>query len=260
MRAIRITYLSQRTHDKHGRGARLRSVTRASLSGLCVWVTVGAATTVGVAWGIALTGELDVTWPRAANIPDAYFGAEGGWIVWVSAGRWSDRLVAQSNVGLVLYPDATLPDWSSLESHCLARSAAAGPSQRSWDQVWFVTEDAAGWPFRALWSRRDDTTSRIYQADFRTFGRAPRSRDMTTPFLGDLRTPLERVPKRVLTVGFAADTAFWGGALWCIIRGPGALRRWHRAKHRRCLRCGYQLATPTQPICPECGTPVAATK
>lgn len=195
-----------------------------------------------------------------ANIPDAYFGADGGWIVEITSGWGSDRLSAKANSELNLYANDTLPGWSSLESHCLARSAAAG-SRDPWNQAWLVTEDAAGWPCRALWSRRDDNWfGGLFQnAERRTFGEMPQFDPLATPSVVDLSALIERVPKRVLAVGFVADTAFWGGLLWCIIRGPGALRRWHRMKLRRCMRCGYQLATPAQPICPECGTPATTT-
>jgi hypothetical protein len=234
----------------------LHIMRRSTLGALCMWLSVGSAITVAVAWGFAIAGEGERQPPQATNIADPRVAADGGWIVWVVRGLGSDRLIAQGNVALVLEPDTALPRWSSLEGHCLARSAASGATRQPWDQVWFVTEDAAGWPFRALWSRRDDTTTLSRHVDFRTFGAAPRQwTDLSKPPVADARTTIERLPLRVLVAGFVADAAIWGGVIWCVLRGPSALRRWHRARRHRCVRCGYQLAMPMQPLCPECGTP-----
>ena len=37
----------------------------------------------------------------------------------------------------------------------------------------------------------------------------------------------------------------------CFVRGP--VRRWHRRRRNRCVRCGYNLTGLTEPRCPECG-------
>lgn len=56
--------------------------------------------------------------------------------------------------------------------------------------------------------------------------------------------------------GLIANTAFWGGAWWCVLFVPGMVRRRNRVRRGRCPSCGYDLsAGQAGGVCPECGTP-----
>ena len=47
------------------------------------------------------------------------------------------------------------------------------------------------------------------------------------------------------------------GAYPAIAFSRGPLRRWHRRRLGRCLKCGYDLSGNVSGVCPECGTPVS---
>jgi hypothetical protein len=66
--------------------------------------------------------------------------------------------------------------------------------------------------------------------------------------------------------GFALYTVFYGALAWGMWWIPGAMRRVHRRRAGRCVRCGYDLAGLTARgdatgrvdavsvvVCPECG-------
>jgi hypothetical protein len=63
------------------------------------------------------------------------------------------------------------------------------------------------------------------------------------------------IPLRVEWKGMFAGSALYTGVVGLAFL-PLALRRWSRARHGRCLSCGYELAG--LPTCPECGRTPAA--
>jgi len=69
--------------------------------------------------------------------------------------------------------------------------------------------------------------------------------------------PVGRVlPLVPLPLGFAVNSAAYGGAVLMLIVAPGALRRRRRRARGQCPACGYDLAgLAAKGACPECGTP-----
>ena len=54
--------------------------------------------------------------------------------------------------------------------------------------------------------------------------------------------------------GLLADTILYATASGLVIRAPGAIRRLHRRRAGRCVRCAYDLrGLPAGAQCPECG-------
>ncbi|MCH8259450.1 MAG: hypothetical protein IIC46_04515 [Planctomycetes bacterium] len=65
------------------------------------------------------------------------------------------------------------------------------------------------------------------------------------------------LPYRVLLLGFAINTIFYGAILWSLTLGPITARRMIRRKRGRCIKCAYDLrgtsGGDSEGGCPECG-------
>jgi hypothetical protein len=62
------------------------------------------------------------------------------------------------------------------------------------------------------------------------------------------------LPLTPLWPGFAVNALLYGGACWMLMWSASAVRRRHRAKHNRCVWCGYSRdGLPRERVCPECG-------
>lgn len=64
---------------------------------------------------------------------------------------------------------------------------------------------------------------------------------------------IDFLPCRPLILGFTANTALYATALVLLIRGPGAMRRWHRRRSGCCVECGYSSIGNLTGVCSECG-------
>jgi hypothetical protein len=70
---------------------------------------------------------------------------------------------------------------------------------------------------------------------------------------------LRALPLSPLWTGTMGNIAFYSLLLWCLARGPKALRRLIRTRQGRCLECGYDLCGSNDQ-CPECGTRIPSHK
>lgn len=62
------------------------------------------------------------------------------------------------------------------------------------------------------------------------------------------------VPAEILPLGLAANTAFYASAWWVAIFGLARSRRWNRQRRGLCARCAYDLrGLENGAKCPECG-------
>jgi hypothetical protein len=209
----------------------------------CVWLLVGAAVNVALAWGIAMyessrygtvarhledgSGKyLSGPWPSAkpAGWPDdpnpPIYQADAPWItcrMWVT-----------------LYP---APDGGAV-----ARST---PSRvQRWD---------IGWPLKSMawevWTR--EMWGGVWEVVPRSMWREGMAMGTRTNF----GVAMPRVPLMADWPRLAASAMMWGGAFWLV---SGGVRRWRRAWRRergRCVRCGYdRRGLPASAKCPECGT------
>lgn len=111
--------------------------------------------------------------------------------------------------------------------------------------------DARGWPLPALWCEYaflHDTEPMLgvrggisvrgidSPKGIRTYGGAPVA-----------------IPLRPIWSGLAINALFFAVLWWAVLLGPGAVRRWLRARRSACVRCGYDLRGLPEAGCPECG-------
>jgi len=122
----------------------------------------------------------------------------------------------------------------------------------------------AGWPMLALVGYGTMDVSTCIAKDFvhvdRTWpyhlpkwlGTKPDQRREPYPGVYVLRF----VPRKPLLIGFAVNTALFGGTSWMLICGPFALRRRLRQVRGSCISCGYDLRGAPHKLCPECDKPL----
>ncbi len=56
--------------------------------------------------------------------------------------------------------------------------------------------------------------------------------------------------------GLAINTLFYTVVIWLLWSTPFAVRQcihWHRVRHGKCVKCGYDLRGAEHDVCPECG-------
>jgi hypothetical protein len=212
-----------------GRGRH--TLFRLVLIRVLVFAAIGAAATVLVAWGSVLYGPL-VRDERLARVD-----------------RW---------------PIAVPAHWPATPNERYVISAAG--ARYTFDVAWqpgqpeptYTLEMRSyGSPAGALVLARLHTRGPAGRSDPVIVGRRP------------LETPLSLVPDwpswldqrdwfptDPLWPGFLVDTAFWGGAAFCVWwsgrGGAGFVRRGVRRRRGRCVGCGYELKGLA--VCPECGS------
>lgn len=206
---------------------------------LGVAAVVGAATTVVVAWRIAVPVLRPPTNP----------GAEPGYIS-SSTGGWYFRVREEHNTTVVTgaalsaraielqrgtVGTTVLPAWSRMHQSLPVDQIGAR-----------ITERGFGWP--AVAPHYAEYTDPLGTVTIdRGWGRGSRfSRDYL---------PLAIAPR-----GFALDTALFTLAAWPVVRvlpvfllNPRWIRRTLRRRRGRCIRCGYALQGRLDAGCPECG-------
>ncbi len=126
-------------------------------------------------------------------------------------------------------------------------------TSRDWDSLEQSTqglEDAAGWPFPALWCAYDAPMS---------WEPAPRA---LTPVFGysidagsapSVVATVKALPLHPVWGGLALNTLIWGSVWFAGVSGVGAAKRGWRRRRQRCVGCGYDLRGAASVQCPECG-------
>ena len=199
----------------------------------------GAVVNVAVAWGCALWAPLTsatVEWPRSRAVQ---------LMEERQLSPSSDEYVFAHDIegfGLTLIV-AMLDPYAHLDAE-IARSRLG---------AWLVVT-YAGSPLRAL------------QGEFRGIGRDFKE------VVGTMQEPVGGVvinnelrkrvggfppllPLRPIWPGFAINTILFAAALWLLIPGPFALRRFIRRRRGQCVKCGYPVGESA--MCTECGRELA---
>jgi hypothetical protein len=218
---------------------------------IIVCVTLGALTTLALAWGPEVwrvvswkpgqpVGTVDLftyesTAPdgrvyRASCRDQGFRGEE--WTL--DPKELTAALEPQLETGP--WPKRTPPNWVPWPKPDRQKEDGSSLFQHS-------SATACGWPARSLCYRSLTTESnRTYDIS--------QSGEVLWVWGGYSHA----LPGSVIWRGLLADTLLFGGAFWLLIRWPGGLRRWRRRRSGHCIACGYNrrgLSDAAQ--CPECG-------
>ena len=223
---------------------------------IAVFLLAGLVVSVAVAWGCAVTIDVDsparseqrtitVTAPREIWIVATQSRA-GAKIVISRRHRYDTEVKAVS--GFSVPPEDLVPSWSQLQRppHRFEDRSCHGVSQ---------VVDSRGWPLRMLWSEPVTT----YWCDTTTH--------QSNPVAGGIATSLREwnslygdvfprtLPLRPIWSGISVNTVLYAAILWVLSGGPFFLRRRLRLRRGLCPSCAYPMGA--SPTCTECGKTLA---
>lgn len=231
-----------------------------------VLATLGAVTSVVVAWGLALIphGKVTAAGPSGLIRTIGYKLSEPfvvrfqqdvrtqetflRWNVYPVTAWDQDRIAELSQLKQSGAIDSVRNDMRSWERYLVASDVPELPS----DLLRIAPSDPAlraakfeilhGWPMRCLRS-----VTLVVGNDS-----GPVSQTETgVLWLGSSRsTYLAYLP---LFPGLLLNTAFYGSIYFALGLGFVSLRRTRRRRRGQCPRCAYDLRATTAPVCPECG-------
>lgn len=199
---------------------------------------LGLASTLAIAWGIALRGPAAVDEGVSFRDRRSADGEGLGRIVL----RWS-RAPGLTSYQATVYPtcistsgaddaspEEVLPRWARAEVLPWSVGRRAWPEGSGEEATSGIR--VYGWPFPSMWG------------EFAAGGRSV--------------AWAERVPTRPLWRGLAMDSVLLGAVWWVVIVTPGLAVWTVRAWRGCCMVCGYSLEGlpepgPRSPCCPECG-------
>ncbi|MFG0330326.1 MAG: ankyrin repeat domain-containing protein [Phycisphaerales bacterium] len=212
-----------------------------------LYLGLGAATTVGVAWLLAaipfkfaaleLVGEEVV-----GDWKVLHYDGPGAWVV----------IRVDPEMGSVL---AIVDRTQALELP-VASEVLEMPVRES---EWGATEEARGWPapaLRCLWRFVDDRVmieNGIETKPWDSVASSPWDESFVREFFVRRQRAL---PTKPILSGVVIDSLFWA-AIWIVLSSlaaaPLSTARWWRGRTGKCRRCGYQLAQSQSDQCSECG-------
>ena len=144
-------------------------------------------------------------------------------------------------------PRSLVPRWSGFNEPSARLSRGEIDSEDRW-------VEARGWPAYSMWYEADSSTYAFVGDPIPVRGGYQVSR-WPPGKLGHISLP-RAIPLRLLPLGFCISTAFYAIILWIICSARVFLKSYWRKKHGLCQSCAYPVGT--NPLCTECGKPVAA--
>lgn len=225
-----------------------------------LWLTVGAATTVLVAWALALTQSIPspMVYAREPLPPDM-----GPASMLNGTGVLVSARVSRSYELYITRPEGShpwhFPSGSRVKDILKVVRPWARPIAAPWrfGLAWphgrhhtMQAIVARGWPVTATWcmytSHQAAGTLQPYRG-----GISLSRRDALTNLDPGNRIFLPCLP---VWPGFAINTLLYAVVTWGLFQVPFAIRRWRRGRLGRCTKCGYDLhGLPQGAPCPECG-------
>lgn len=236
---------------------------------MALLVGLGAATTVGVAWGIAATGfdlaTLDQNLPSHFEVGEPpnptsveWTPVKVGWTyVAVEQGRFKERW----SVGDTGFDLAFVLSQANLEHFEDWRSAPLQvhpPIPETRDAFW--GEHHFGWPLPAMFavSHGLDLDAPVLQfgcSSLVTLGWGGKPAVGELPFLSRHRPGRIDLPVGIMWRGFAMNTIVYASAWWSVLFGVEFARRAMRRRRGLCVVCAYSRAgLAAGVVCPECGS------
>ncbi|MCH8152134.1 MAG: hypothetical protein IH830_07150 [Planctomycetes bacterium] len=201
---------------------------------LAVFLLLGAALNVAIAWGCALgskrylsTMHSHPAW-RTKRVVE-----HEGWMLHTQARIGTLRAMARrpyTDSAATKVPAGSFPRWCSIRELPALRPA-------SWvtEGVWEIQSDwAYGWPCVSMWHQVSDHT-RLWPGS-------------SSAYLWGRHLPI-----KIVWFGFVVNSLFYAGVLCLLLYGSFTLRRHTRRKRGLCLACGYDLRHAEHDACPECG-------
>jgi len=220
------------------------------VSGVTVWLVVGATMSVVVAWSLAITARhanLDADRETARTVVTAaevvYIGRVSKTVgmTWAS-GSW-ERKPALVGRYRDLNQDL-IPPWSGLAepTEVFANGLADGSSREV---------VAYGWPVPALWMQ----ISRIELKESAVVTNEGASGSVALPWFPDKQVGGNNLGPRTLPIrpvwrGLVVDSCLYAIVLSVLAVGAQRAIRRHRVRRGLCPRCRYRL---TSNMCTECG-------
>ncbi len=227
---------------------------------------LGAATTVGVAWGIAVVGVR--TLQQAEEDEFTTRCDDTGTVYWVHTSYFSPG-------SLELYTRIVDPDTGTADGSFLiewgmgVRRRLPAPQESPPIHFQPVSPPATvrremqfGWPLRCFWGAEDAyfDGSSVHDLGrtniWRVVSTGPRAK-LWPAFVrvGDDGTRTVDVPLGVIRGPFAINTAVYASAWWSVLFGLGMARRALRRRRGLCVVCAYSRAgLAAGAVCPECGS------
>ena len=185
-----------------------------------VFLLAGAVVNVAVAWGCA-------RWPR-----DIFFISSANTVAlsFQDIAWWNKHVAA-------VFPCHAESGWKTREVGIEASIVVSAVSLSGHVAAIHV---ASGWPARSLsgefWGSYGD-------------GKPPQWSERRAVVVDMNRSFV--IPVRPIWPGFAVNTLIYAAALWLLIPGPFALRRFVRVKRGLCPACCYPMGESA--VCSECG-------
>jgi hypothetical protein len=234
-------------------------------------LALGAATTVGVSWGLAcmdmhnrgLRSDQRIR-PERGPIAHNYMGGPADGIsvkVFTDCGR---IVVASTCYGPDYQAFVGIPIGDGVADATEPPDRIVPVSVRSFALPWLFGDpwprggdeqrceiQASGWPFIALLAEHKQTAWFTYQDRFGIALRGTRSMEPRRFFPPTYRRLLPLCP---LFPGFALDTLVFALLWFLLLYTPNAIRVYLRRTRHQCPHCAYDLCgLPAGSPCPECG-------
>ena len=213
---------------------------------LIVFLLLGAATTVGVAWVCAanaspLTRGSHTYIKTSTPIPES---VANWWYVW---GESSGEV-------LVNQPFRSLEQqlwWGRLSHGGVSSHALYSLKDESKWNFETLRVRESGWPLRAM---RDVVWLGTTAGDFAiSTDKAVFHHSLVLGGSSELATTARVLPLQVIGLGFLGNMIFYAAAWWVPIGSLLGLRLMSRIHRGRCPRCGYERHGDYRRPCSECG-------
>ena len=241
---------------------------------ISLWLLLGVATTVGVAWGGALVSpQFQFLYQMIYRYASWEMRADrtAMSVQVVSSGNYDPDAASRAAKLLQRLPGNEHDEVDILDRVPFEERAAQLPSWGAFTRVtrstmptgnWSERGECYGWPLPAMWNfhRRMNGVTDVVGI---TIQRARSSAMRIT----DDEVRIERtrsgqrgsllLPTRVYWPGFLIDTLCYAAA-WCVLlvglrAGVMMTRRTIRKRRGQCMNCGYDLRGDRAGGCPECG-------
>lgn len=230
---------------------------------VCLFLLVGLGTTVGVAWGLAVSfegaqgladlGSFDVPAEKyigpgtvhriwsfgAADTPGLAFKKDNRWVAlaWSIGGKdaWGSMGGAEQR-------------WREQRPRLeTVWDLVTGPFEEPYSE-WGVDE-ARGWPALSLWCGVDNVASLAQVQPPDLYGAVPLPLKSRTA----ADTAFRALPLLPIWPGLAFNTLFYALLWWLALASVRLVKHNHRYRHGLCPVCRYDLRADYSQGCSECG-------